>query len=145
MSLCWQTDVNSSNWIQGCHTIIDHCIELSTDELLFVYPVFIHRKGKLRYKYCFTFSVRPAEANCVPEKSPVETLSLRSRVERFSQSERKTTGAASPWLCAVWSARQSGHPVTVPEVSRKLTLCSQSFLKLRRRPDNSSSTRFKRG
>ncbi|KAK5608530.1 hypothetical protein CRENBAI_024003 [Crenichthys baileyi] len=39
---------------------------------------------------------RPAEANCVPEKSPVETLSLRRRVERFSQSERRTTGATSP-------------------------------------------------
>ncbi|MEQ2317099.1 hypothetical protein AMECASPLE_039274 [Ameca splendens] len=56
---------------------------LSTDELLFVYPVFIHKKGKLRYKHCFTFSLRPAEANCVPETSPVETLSLRSRVEQF--------------------------------------------------------------
>ncbi|MEQ2238962.1 hypothetical protein ILYODFUR_038824 [Ilyodon furcidens] len=21
MSLCWQTDINSSNWIQGCHKI----------------------------------------------------------------------------------------------------------------------------
>ncbi|MEQ2182679.1 hypothetical protein GOODEAATRI_024705 [Goodea atripinnis] len=77
---------NKHNSSTGSASVIRssiRCTKLKRDELLFVYLVFIHKKGKLRYKQCFTFSLRPADAHCVPEKSPVETLSLRSRVERF--------------------------------------------------------------
>ncbi|MED6272642.1 hypothetical protein CHARACLAT_032430 [Characodon lateralis] len=65
MSLCWQKDINSSNWNPGGHTIIDH--------------------------------MRPAEANC-PREVPSRDAVSTSRVKRFSLPERRTTGAASPWL-----------------------------------------------
>ncbi|MEQ2293776.1 hypothetical protein AMECASPLE_037017 [Ameca splendens] len=63
---------NRHNSSTGSESVIrsrDHMHKLSTNESLFVYPVFIHEKGKLRYKHCLTFSLRPAEANCVPESS----------------------------------------------------------------------------
>ncbi|MEQ2287330.1 hypothetical protein AMECASPLE_011208 [Ameca splendens] len=69
MSLCWQTDINSSTGSESVIRSRDHMHKLSTNESLFVFLVFIHKKGTLRYKHCLTFSLRPAEANCVPESS----------------------------------------------------------------------------
>ncbi|MED6263788.1 hypothetical protein CHARACLAT_008210 [Characodon lateralis] len=52
---------NSSNWIQGCHTIMRSYAQI------------------YRSKLC-------------SREFPAETLSLRRRVEQFSQSEGRTTG-----------------------------------------------------
>ncbi|MEQ2227573.1 hypothetical protein ILYODFUR_038983 [Ilyodon furcidens] len=54
--------------------------KLSTRESLFVYPVFIHKKGKLRYKHCFTFSEACRSKLC-SRKVPAETQSLQAESE----------------------------------------------------------------
>ncbi|MED6253485.1 hypothetical protein ATANTOWER_031058 [Ataeniobius toweri] len=55
----------------------DHMHKLSTKESLFVFRYSFMKRGKLRYKHCLTFSLRPAEANCVP----VNSLQRRSLYE----------------------------------------------------------------
>ncbi|MEQ2231197.1 hypothetical protein ILYODFUR_037087 [Ilyodon furcidens] len=86
-------------------------------------PVFIHKKGKLRYKHCFTFSLRPAEANCVPEKS----LQRRSRYKP-SWKEGQWPHHRGYVMCSWLADRKSRLSSTDTEVGWKLNICSQSFL-----------------
>ncbi|MEQ2259792.1 hypothetical protein XENORESO_018562 [Xenotaenia resolanae] len=62
------------------------------DELLFVYPVFIHIKGELRYKPGLTFSLRPGEANCVPENSLQRRCLYEAEWSNFPSLERGQPG-----------------------------------------------------
>ncbi|KAK5622157.1 hypothetical protein CRENBAI_009138, partial [Crenichthys baileyi] len=47
---------------------------------------------------------------------PVETLSLRRRVEQFSQSEGRTTGPHHRGYSAVWPADRTSRPT--PQLRR---------------------------
>ncbi|MEQ2287070.1 hypothetical protein AMECASPLE_008781 [Ameca splendens] len=84
------------------------------DELLFVYLVFIHIKGKLRYKHCLTFSLRPAEANGVPENSLQRRCLYEAEWSGFPSLER---GQQRPHHCG---NVQLGRPDSEPPSPQQL-------------------------
>ncbi|MEQ2290009.1 hypothetical protein AMECASPLE_038966 [Ameca splendens] len=68
MSLCWQTDINSSTGSKA---------KLSTNEILSVFPVFSFMNGEIKVQALLTFSLRPAEANCPREVPYRDVVSMK--------------------------------------------------------------------